>query len=185
MKKTLLGIIFLLIAKLCLAEGYETKTVFVLDVYPGPNELGRILSDCVRGTEEEDDTEKIKAMIEASLIVYKAELDYQATPINTKKPTPTDAKKIMKRAEAQLREVELLTEAIEEDAVCRRRISYYFDNLARDVISDINSVTNQGWEIKSSRRAWMDLWANQEIEDFEWGTEYVLQRPMKKEKVKR
>lgn len=41
---------------------------------------------------------------------------------------------------------------------------------------NLNALTEKGWEIKTSRRAWTDLNYNHEPDDFEWGTEYTLQR---------
>lgn len=174
MRKFIMLLVVLVIAAQCWAEGYETKTAFVLDAYPDTNKLGRVLGDCIKGTEEEDDTDKIRAMIEASVTLYQATLAYQVAP--------TDKDKLIKQTEAMLKEMDLSAEAIKENALCRGvRIPLYFQRLA-DVVSDINSVTKQGWEVKSSRRAWLDIWANNEIDDFEWGTEYVLQKPIPNQK---
>lgn len=94
MKKTSLSIIFLVIAKLCWAEGYETKTVFVLDTYPDTNKLSRAVLDCIRGTAEEDNTDKIGAMLGASLAYYQAELAYRVEEarLNGRTPSKNDTK---------------------------------------------------------------------------------------------
>ncbi|MBI5047710.1 MAG: hypothetical protein HZB54_01990 [Deltaproteobacteria bacterium] len=49
---------------------------------------------------------------------------------------------------------------------------------------NINEITKEGWEIKATRRAWGDIWLDEKPEDFEWGTEYTLQRPLRFKEIK-
>ena len=43
-------------------------------------------------------------------------------------------------------------------------------------VYDLNELTMQGWEIKSTRRVWVDLNDDDITGKCEWGTEYILQR---------
>ena len=56
--------------------------------------------------------------------------------------------------------------------------SNYASVVANSYIYDINKETKQGWEIKSTRRAWVDIYKSGN-QNYFWGTEYVLQRPIK------
>lgn len=59
-----------------------------------------------------------------------------------------------------------------------------FEEIAEEAVSsfvdDINEVTKKGWEIKGIRRVWVDLPPEDyRPDDWERGTEYTLQKPMK------
>jgi hypothetical protein len=41
---------------------------------------------------------------------------------------------------------------------------------------NLNKLSNDGWEIKTSRRVWIDLNENGSPNECEWGTEYTLQK---------
>jgi hypothetical protein len=45
-------------------------------------------------------------------------------------------------------------------------------------VFDLNTLSMQGWEIKSSRRAWVDINDDEIAGACEWGTEYILQRKL-------
>lgn len=197
MRKFIMLLVLLVIASQCWADGYETKTIFVTDIPPdaifrntpkhGVAKLGITLGNCIRGTAEENDENKLSAMLEANIALYIAKLAYreEEARLNGKEHPMNDTKyrsAFKLHMDAQFKEGDLFEEAMsEKSALCRRKISYFFHSLA-DVALDINKLTKEGWEIKSTRRAWIDLWANKEIEDFEWGTEYILQKPIPNQK---
>lgn len=49
-------------------------------------------------------------------------------------------------------------------------------------VFDLNTLTRDGWEVKTSRRAWKDFNGNGEPNSYEWGTEYTLQKKIEEKK---
>jgi len=49
-------------------------------------------------------------------------------------------------------------------------------------VFDLNTLTREGWEIKTSRRAWKDINGDGEPNSYEWGIEYTLQKKIEEKK---
>lgn len=158
-------------------RGFETKTVFVLDTFLDADGFSNVVADCAEKTGE--DKSKLVEMIEKSAAHYKAATAYLEAKSLGKDEKELNVLMFM-RAIAGFKEVEELNILNKSgDRRCKSRVYLYFSELLDVFPNDINFETSKGWEVKSTRRAWKDLWTNNKIDDFEWGTEYILQRPIK------
>lgn len=118
-KLSLTAVFILILCGVVMAEGYETKIVFV------PEHNSTSLEDSLR---------------------FDLELRYKEIPNAMKMYMDLGMKKI-------------------------RAFTY-----------DLNELTKEGWEIKDSRRVWIDIDYDDNPDYYEWGTEYTLQRRIQEKK---